>query len=346
MDFHAVVLPAAVMVALAVDRLWGEPPARLHPVVWMGRALGWAGERIAPRPAVAPAGFDARAWGLGLCAWWGLALLCVAVAWALQEASGAGGALVARVAEGLGLAPHHGAWVSALLQALALGVLLKPLLAHRMLVDEVRAVEAALQRSLPEGRARLAWLVSRDVSALTPEQVRESAIESLAENLNDSVVAPLFWFVLGGLPAAAVFRLANTADAMWGYPGERGGRVWTWAGQWAARADDVLGWVPARLTALLLWPVVLNPGGGFAHARRLWAEARRTPSPNSGWPMAAMALRLGVRLGKPGVYTLNAPAAAPMASQVQQAVDVAKKMTLALFMFALAAMFLGVMVVD
>ena len=232
------------------------------------------------------------------------------------------------------------------LPIVVLGVLLKPLLAHRMLVDEVRAVDAALQRSLPEGRARLAWLVSRDVSTLTPEQVRESAIESLAENLNDSVVAPLFWFVLGGLPAAAVFRLANTADVMWGYPGERGGRVWTWAGQWAARADDVLGWVPGRLTALLLWPAVLRPGRGFAHARRLWAEARRTPSPNSGWPMAAMALRLGVRLGKPGVYTLNAPAAAPLASQVQQALDVAQKMTLSLLLCAAAAIVLGVRRVD
>jgi adenosylcobinamide-phosphate synthase len=80
-------------------------------------------------------------------------------------------------------------------------------------------------------------------------QVRESAIESLAENLNDSVVAPLFWFALLGLPGAALYRFANTADAMWGYPGMRGGRYWQWAGKWAARADDVLSWVPARITA-------------------------------------------------------------------------------------------------
>jgi adenosylcobinamide-phosphate synthase len=333
-DFHAVVLPTAVVVALAVDRLWGEPPARLHPVVWMGRALGAWGERIAPRPDAAPAGFDARAWGLGLCAWWVLALCCGTVAWALQAAWFQGVAA---------LVPHHAAWALALLQALGLGLLLKPLLAHRMLLDEVQAVEAALQRSLPEGRARLAWLVSRDVSALTPEQVRESAIESLAENLNDSVVAPLFWFVLGGLPAAAVFRLANTADAMWGYPGERGGRVWTWAGQWAARADDVLGWVPARLTALLLWPATLHPRGGWANARRLWAEARLTPSPNSGWPMAAMAFRLGVRLGKPGVYTLNATGVLPQTPTVQQAMGYAKKMAIALYLYAVAAIVLGVL---
>ena len=180
-----------------------------------------------------------------------------------------------------------------------LGLALKPLFAWRMLRDEVLAVEAALGESLDAGRARLARLVSRDVSALTESEVRESAIESLAENLNDSVVAPVFWFVLLGLPGAAVYRFANTADAMWGYRGERAGREWTWAGKWAARADDVLSWLPARLTACLLalaavqWP------------RGLGREARVTPSPNSGWPMAAMALLLGVRLGKPGAYVLN-----------------------------------------
>ncbi|WP_143760170.1 CobD/CbiB family cobalamin biosynthesis protein, partial [Colwellia marinimaniae] len=92
-----------------------------------------------------------------------------------------------------------------------------------------------------------------DVQPLDATAVRESAIESLAENLSDSVIAPLFWFVLLGLPGAALYRFANTADAMWGYPGMRGGRYWQWAGKWAARADDVLSWLPARLTALLLW---------------------------------------------------------------------------------------------
>jgi len=144
--------------------------------------------------------------------------------------------------------------------------------------------------------------VSRDVDALDALGVRESAIESLAENLNDSVVAPLFWFALFGLPGAALYRFANTADAMWGYRGEREGRQWTWAGQWAARADDLLSWLPARLTALFLWGASTARGAGFGTLRR---EAGLTPSPNSGWPMAAMALRLGIRLGKPGVYVLN-----------------------------------------
>ena len=163
----------------------------------------------------------------------------------------------------------------ALLGLLLLGLLLKSLLAWRMLRGEVLAVEAALAESLPAGRARLAWLVSRDVQALSEAEVRESAIESLAENLNDSVVAPIFWFVLLGLPGAALYRFANTADAMWGYHGIYQGRDWAWAGKWAARADDVLSWLPARLTALLL--ALVNGGLSLRALRR---EAGRTPSPN------------------------------------------------------------------
>jgi len=141
-----------------------------------------------------------------------------------------------------------------------LALLLKPLLAWRMLRDEVQAVEDALAVSLDAGRQRLSRIVSRDTRALTETEVRESAIETLAENLNDSVVAPVFWFVLLGLPGAVVYRFANTADAMWGYRGMHNGRYWEWAGKWAARADDVLSWLPARVTALLLgsWSVACD----------------------------------------------------------------------------------------
>ncbi|MDY0747904.1 adenosylcobinamide-phosphate synthase CbiB [Paucibacter sp. R3-3] len=267
---NAAMLPLAMLFALAVDRLFGEPPAWLHPVVGMGRYLGTVGRHLhALSPAAAFIG-GALVWLLGAALVGGLAL-------ALQ-------------------------WV---LPALLLGLALKPLLAWRMLRDEVQAVEAALQQSVELGRQRLSRLVSRDTTALDATEVREAAIETLAENLNDSVVAPLFWFALLGLPGAAVYRFANTADAMWGYRDHR-----EWSGKWAARADDVLSWIPARITAVAM----------IGWRRGLAREATRTPSPNSGWPMAAMALRLGLKLGKPGIYNLNATGRAPRADDIADAI--------------------------
>ncbi|WP_416142173.1 adenosylcobinamide-phosphate synthase CbiB [Hydrogenophaga sp.] len=304
----------AVLLALGVDRLWGEPPARWHPVVWMGSYLGWTGRRIAPpaRTALAP---PWRVFMLGAVAWLIGAVLVVLVAWALVRV--------------LDSAPQG-------LQALALGLLLKPLLAWRMLRDEVGAVEAALCESLPAGRARLAWLVSRDVTTLDAAQVRESAIETLAENLNDSVVAPLFWFAVAGLPGAALYRFANTADAMWGYLGERQGRDWTWAGKWAARADDVLSWLPARITALLLCLL-----GWVRHGWRLPVQAAQTPSPNSGWPMAAMALALDVQLSKPGVYALHPQGRSPEARDTAKALKLAGRVVGALALLAAVALWMA-----
>ena len=305
-----VTLMAAAVVALFIDHLFGEPPVRWHPVVWMGHALGWAGKRVAPLAAEAPVGRDGRAFWHGTLHWLvlsaGVVLTATGLQWALYQLP---------------------VWLA----AVGLGLCLKPLLAWRMLRTEVLAVEAALGESLAAGRERLGWLVSRDVATLTEAQVRESAIESLAENLSDSVVAPLFWFALAGLPGAALYRFANTADAMWGYRTVRGGRQWEWAGKWAARADDVLNWLPARLTGCVL---ALWAGGRVLRA--LPAQAGLTPSPNSGWPMAAMALALGVRLGKPGVYTLNAAGHQPVASDVGQAIDFCRKVLLVLVCVALA----------
>lgn len=294
----------ALWTAFAIDRWWGEPPARWHPVVGMGRYLGWAGKRVAPGAGAIGAA-PSRVFVAGAAAWMLGAVAVVAIAVLAQEA--------------LAQLP---AWAAGLLA----GVLLKPLLAWRMLREETASVEHALGTSLAAGRERLARLVSRDVDHLDEAAVRESAIESLAENLNDSVVAPVFWFVLLGLPGAALYRFANTADAMWGYRGVRDGREWEWAGKWAARADDVLSWVPARITALLI-ALAPSPAGGreATGLRALRAEAARTASPNSGWPMAAMALALDVRLGKPGVYLLNGAARSPLAADGEQAQRIAAR---------------------
>lgn len=294
------ILFAALLLALLVDWRFGEPPAWLHPVVWMGRYLGRVGQHIAPPADVqsqklAPFMLGALFW----CA--GAALLFVYAA-VMQK-----------------VVLQLPAWVAALL----LGLLLKPLLAWRMLRSEVQAVETALAQSLDVGRKRLALLVSRDTADLSEAQVREAAIESLAENLNDSVVAPVFWFVLLGLPGAAVYRFANTADAMWGYRGVRNGQQWEWAGKWAAWADDALSWLPARITALLL---ALAAGG--LPLLRLLRDAGKTASPNSGWPMAAMALALGVCLGKPGAYVLNTAGRVPLATDTAWALHLAARVVL------------------
>ena len=294
---------AALLLAWTLDACFGEWPNRWHPVAALGRVLGPIGRRIstwAPRPAFVA----------GAASWIALAALV----------GGAAGTIESALATGW---PAAGA-------ALALGVLLKPCFAWRMLREEVGAVEEALEtEGIEAARARLARLVSRDVKQADAAAVREAAIETLAENLNDSVVAPLAWYAVFGLAGAAVYRFANTADAMWGYRGR-----YEWAGKWAARADDVLSWLPARVTAVLLlgW----RPGSWPALAK----QARRTPSPNGGWPMGAMALRLGIGLAKPGVYALNAEAASPDACALRAALlraRFAAWAALVLTMFALFA---------
>jgi adenosylcobinamide-phosphate synthase len=323
----------ALTLALVLDHFLGEPARRWHPVVWMGCYLAWAQQLAAPpanRPLGGTHGIDWQSFGWGAGLWLAGAALtlvvCALVQTALME-------------------------LPVLLAAPALAALLKPLLAWRMLRDEVLAVETALGQSLVAGRERLRLLVSRDVDQLAAHEVRESAIESLAENLNDSVISPIFWFVVAGLPGAALYRFANTADAMWGYRGERSGYVLEWFGKWAARADDVLSWPGARITAMLVGVVVVlrvwpqqpaaKPRGWawISGMARVKAQAGRTPSPNSGWPMAAFALALHIRLSKPGVYALNPDAPAPCSADVRQSTNLANKVLLAGLYVALLAIF-------
>lgn len=285
----------ALVLAWALDAAFGEPRNAWHPVAWLGRVLGPVGRWLKTRP-------PRSAFAGGALVWLAMAAVLGVVAWQIEVA--------------LEMLPW---WAGVPL----LAIMLKPMFAWRMLRDEVAAVDNALNEGLPQARARLSRLVSRDVSAFGPADVRETAIETLAENLNDSLVAPLFWFAVAGLPGAVVYRMANTMDAMWGYRG-----AWEWAGKFAARADDVLSWIPARLTALLLAP------GWRAGLRD---EARRTPSPNGGWPMGAMALHLGVRLAKPGVYALNAGAASPRAGDLSRALRLAGRAAWAAVGFSLLA---------
>lgn len=273
--------------ALALDRVAGEPPAALHPVVWMGRFYGLVRRGAPRRPAAA------FAWGAAMAAAGPLVF---------------GGAA-------FGLARALAPWPPL---AMALEIyLLKSSFALRALGEAAAAVGRALAvRDLDAARLALRSLVSRDTAALGPPLLAAAAVESVAENASDSLVAPLFWFVLGGVPAALAYRACNTLDAMIGYHGET-----EWLGKAAARLDDAANLVPARLTAALLVAASALGGGSPGGAARIWwRDGARTESPNAGRPMAAMAGALGVQLEKVGHYRLGDAGAAVGAPAIARAV--------------------------
>jgi adenosylcobinamide-phosphate synthase len=265
---------AAVLAgALALDAAVGEYPARLHPVVWMGRVISWL-ERRAP-----PGGRSAQ---LAYGAVMALAVPALFAAGALWLCRGA------RPSTALSIAVE--------------AVLLKSTFAVRALGEAAGAVAGALRRgALDEARAALGALCSRDASRLDAPLVAAAAVESVAENASDSAVAPLFWWAVLGVPGAVAYRAVNTLDARIGYRGR-----YEWLGKASARLDDLLNVIPARLTAALLLLAGLARG---ADARRGLAVLRRdgglTESPNAGRPMAAMAGLLGVELEKAGHYRLG-----------------------------------------
>ncbi len=167
-------------------------------------------------------------------------------------------------------------------------------LAGTTLIREVREVFLALDRSLDEGRKQVARIVGRDTSELSAQEVRTAALETLAENLSDGVIAPLFWFAILGTPGMLAYKMVNTLDSMIGYKTER----YKDFGSWAAHIDDIANYIPARLTALLMVIAVGKPQfTGF-----VWRNGCNHASPNSGWPEAALAGILDCRFGGPHYY--------------------------------------------
>jgi adenosylcobinamide-phosphate synthase len=195
-----------------------------------------------------------------------------------------------------------------------------------------RALEAG---NVGAGRAALRSLCSRDPSDLDREELVAATVESLAENASDSFVAPLLYYAIFGVPGAIAYRAINTLDAMIGYRGR-----YEWLGKFAARLDDVANWIPARLTAALLLTggaiVRADVRGGWRVMRR---DGGKTPSPNAGWPMAAMAGMLGVVLEKQGVYRLgdgDGPRTPELIGRAWRIVTIAAAMMVALTMSAMA----------
>ncbi|MFV2033953.1 MAG: adenosylcobinamide-phosphate synthase CbiB, partial [Halocynthiibacter sp.] len=173
------------------------------------------------------------------------------------------------------------------------------LLAHKSLVQHVAAVADALRLSPGDGRRAVAHIVGRDTSDMDPAATARAAIESAAENFSDGVVAPAFWFLIAGLPGILIYKIINTADSMIGYKTRRY-EEFGWA---AARLDDVLNWLPARITALLIIATSWRTGNWLSHVWPiLQRDARQHRSPNAGWPEAAMATVLSVALAGPRSY--------------------------------------------
>ncbi|MEM9318070.1 MAG: adenosylcobinamide-phosphate synthase CbiB [Pseudomonadota bacterium] len=248
--------------ALILDALLGEPKwlwSRLaHPAILMGRLITWGERHLNQGAARRLKGACLVAALLGLACGLGWVIAAIPLGWV---------------------------W-----EVLFAGILL----AQRSLADHVAAVAFGLGQNLEEGRRAVAMIVGRDIATMDGSAVARAAIESAGENVSDGVVAPAFWFAVAGLPGMMAYKIINTADSMIGYRTERY-IEFGWA---AARLDDVLNWVPARLTALL----IALSHQDLSAWRLALAEAPLHRSPNAGWPEAALARVLGVAISGPRSY--------------------------------------------
>jgi len=294
--------------ALVVDRLFGDPRTPLHPVALFGRFVGWWG-----RPGRYPVRLQR---GAGVVLWAVSACLFAAPFYFVE---------------------HH---APPLLLLVLAPFLLKAVFAWRSLEEHAASVEAALAGGgLDAGRTAAGMLVSRDTSALSAEEIRSAAYESVAENLSDSIVAPLFWFAVFapfglGLTAAALYRSVNCMDAMLGYTDERIRLGWC-----AARADDLVKLRPARLAALV-GLLYFGVQGRFAPAwQALRADRKKRPGYNGGWPMAVVAGGVGVRFCKRGIYAIG-PGERSLAEGGNDIIASVRGITLIFAVSAIIALFL------
>ena len=260
----------SLLLGWVLDLMFGDPQHLPHPIVWFGKVIVWGEHHLNH-------GLHRRLKGALMAVF--LIVLVFALTWILRHYIISLPYLLGR---GWG-------WVF-LFDALIVFYCL----AGTTLIREVRAVFLALDRSLDEGRAQVARIVGRDTSELSAQEVRTAALETLAENLSDGVIAPLFWFAILGTPGMLAYKMVNTLDSMIGYRTER----YKDFGCWAAHIDDIANYIPARLTALLMiigslristWKFVIKYGRNHA-------------SPNSGYPEAALAGILDCRFGGPHYY--------------------------------------------
>jgi len=264
-------LPVAAS-ALLIERLFGYPNG---PQAWVGHPVQWMGALIAKLEQVLNQGDGRKLRGLLTL----LTVLSITLAVTLPLT--------------LFLRGQTSGWIGEALLA-------STLLSQKSLEDHVRAVADGLGKSLKAGRTAVSNIVGRDPGALDASGVSKGALESLAENMSDGVIAPLFWLLVAGLPGIALYKVINTADSMIGHTSDRY-RDFGWA---SARLDDLVNLIPARATGwLLALAASLTTGiSGKGAVRAMARDARSHLSPNAGWPEAAMAGALGIRLGGPRSY--------------------------------------------
>ena len=258
----------ALLIGWVFDLLVGDPQRLPHPIVWFGKMISFGEHRLNQ-------GKHRLCKGALMSV--GLIVFVFAATWFLRY-----------------YLLHLPSYICLLFDA----IIIFYCLAGTTLIREVRQVFLALDRSLEEGRTQVARIVGRDTSELSAQEVRTAALETLAENLSDGVIAPLFWLAIGGVPAMVAYKMVNTLDSMIGYRTER----YKDFGCWAAHIDDVANYIPARLTALLmiLPHAIINfqlSIFNFVHR-----YGRMHASPNSGYPEAALAGILDCRFGGPHYY--------------------------------------------
>ena len=250
--------PIALLIGWLLDLIFGDPVRWPHPIVWFGRLIAFGEKRLNH-------GAHRQLKGALLAV--SLIVGVFALAWGIHS---------------------YLSLLSSQFSVIFDVLIVFYCLAGTTLIREVRQVFLALDRSLDEGRAQVARIVGRDTSELSAQEVRTAALETLAENLSDGVISPLFWLMLLGTPGMLAYKMVNTLDSMIGYHTER----YLQFGCWAARIDDVANYIPARLTALLM-------GGKWWFVRKY---GRCHASPNSGYPEAALAGILNCRFGGPHKY--------------------------------------------
>jgi len=256
--------PISLLIGWLLDLLFGDPARLPHPIVWFGKAIAFCEHRL---------NHGSHRLFKGALTAVILILFVFVLTWFVRSQCS-----------------MFNVQCSMALDA----IIIFYCLAGTTLIREVREVFLALDRSLEEGRERVARIVGRDTSELSAQEVRTAALETLAENLSDGVIAPLFWLALLGTPGMFAYKMVNTLDSMIGYRTER----YKDFGCWAAHIDDIANYIPARLTALLMILV----SGNLKLLGFVWRNGRNHASPNSGYPEAALAGILNCRFGGPHYY--------------------------------------------